>query len=96
MAKLEISSRFFHWDSATNTFTAEASDLEHEMGRHGLSRLDHANGEWGFHMVSHVTGNRIWFRRVLEHRDAENELLWVEFQAVLANKGILHLRVFND
>jgi hypothetical protein len=93
---LEISSRLFTWDSRSDTFSGEASELEGELARQGWTRLDYRGGQWGFHMRSHRTGRLLWFQRAGEHRDAEGDLLHVEFRAHLAPGRQLTLQVFND
>lgn len=77
--QLHISSGFFTWSKDTKTFSAEASELEAEMTRVGWRRLERRNGQDGFWMISTRTGNKMWFRRHVEHRDREDELLYVEF-----------------
>lgn len=93
---LEISSRLFTWDPATQGFAGEASCLEHELARQGWRRLDYRGGQWGFHMRSHRTGRLLWFQRVGEQRDREGELVHVEFSAQLPPGRVLRLQVFND
>ena len=93
---LEISSQLFTWDPNTQTFAGEASCLEHELERQGWRRLDYRGGQWGFRMRSHRTGRILWFQRMTEHRDAEGELVSVEYRANLAPGRWLELQVFND
>jgi hypothetical protein len=94
---LEISSKHFTWNAATRTFSGEASELEHLMLEQGRDRLDYQSGRWGFHMLSERTGRTVWFRRVMEHRDAEGDITHVEFHAWCEpSREWLKLVVFND
>ena len=93
---LEISSNLFTWIPESDTFSGEASLLEHELVRQGWGRLDYRGGQWGFHMRSSRTGRLLWFQREGEHRDAEGDLVHVEFRAHLAPGRQLTLQVFND
>ena len=93
---LEISSRLFHWNPDRWMFTGESAELEHELARQGWTRLDYRAGQWGFHMRSHRTRRLLWFQRISEHRDREDELQWVDFHASLTADQPLVLRVFND
>ena len=91
---LIIDSTSFTWDHASFEFTADASMLEYEMNRQARSRLGYINGEWGFVMRSHRTGRNVWFNRVREFKNLDNELMYVEF-ACAEIPGI-KLKVFND
>lgn len=94
---LMINSDCFIWNSETRTFSAEASELDHEMRRLGHCRLDYQSGQWGFHMRSKRTGRSVWFRRVREHRDGEGDLTHVEFHAWCEpSREWIKLMVFND
>ena len=93
---LIITSQHFSWNPATQCFAGEASELEAEMLRQGATRLDHRTGQWGFHMRSHRTGQLLWFRRATEHRDADGDIVHVEFSANLATGKTIKLLVFND
>lgn len=92
---LVIGSENFTWDRKTQTFSAEASDLEYFMDREGRSRLDYVNGKWGFSMRSARTGRVVWFQRVREYRDRDNDLVSVLFVADLGDRKV-SLTVFND
>lgn len=92
---LVLSSKLFTWtplpdNKFSGTFTAEASELESVIGR---SRLDYQNGEWGFYMQSHRTGQNLWFKRTKEYVDADGDLVLVEFWS---KNPSLKLLVFND
>lgn len=89
-----ISSRQFHWHAESSSFTAEASELEHEMERLGHRRLRPCQGRHGFIMRSHRTGKLVWFEREREIRDGEGDLVSVEFTCP-SHQGI-KLTVFND
>ena len=96
MGNLEISSRLFTYNKQDNTFSGDASTLEHELARQGWTRLDYCAGQWGFHMRSHRTGRVLWFQRVQEHHNVQGELTHVEFHASLTVGTQLKLMVVND
>lgn len=91
---LVINSSMFSWNPNTKTFASEASDIEDDMTTQGYDRLERRNNEWGFFMRSDRTGRLVWFKRTIETRDRENDLLSVEFLAEELNG--LRAVVFND
>jgi len=93
---LVIDSDCFTWHPDLGTFAAEASDLDYQLMRQGRRGLDYRGGQWGFHMRSLRTGKLLWFQRINEERDRENELQAVVFSASLTPNRTLRLRVFND
>ncbi len=89
-----LPSGLFTWLRESASFVGEASTLEHELERLGWRRLNYQQGEWGFHMRSDRTGDLVWFRRERENRDADNDLVSVEF--VADHPTAVRLTVFND
>jgi hypothetical protein len=92
--KQVIGSEQFTWSPETRSFVGEASELEGQLAQNGWDRLNYQKGEWGFHMRSQRTGKLVWFKRDHEVRDAENDLVSVEF--VADHHMAIKLTVFND
>lgn len=82
----------FHYDGATNTFTAEASGLP-RMGRVYDDACD-----VGYTLISERTGREVVFVVTHEERDREGELLWTDLTPARPTPG--HscgtVRVYND
>lgn len=88
-----VSTDRFHYDAATGTFMADASDLSDlRLGR----VYDDACDE-GLTLVSATTGTELVYAVHQEHRDREGELLFTELRPAPGQTSHrFRMAIYND
>lgn len=82
-----VSTRQFHYDPATQCFSAEISST------HGLGRVWDDSADQGFTMVSTRTSAEVVFVLTEEIRDEEGDTRWWTFRSI---DGRFTADLFND
>ena len=88
-----VSTERFNYNAASNTFSAEMSDL---TGLH-MTRVYDDACDVGYTLVSVKTGREIVFAVEHEERDGEGELLWIDLRPANRSEwGAGTVRLYND
>lgn len=97
-----FSTEKFNYDAATNTFSADMSDLGHDPARVSsprfpLSRIWDDAMDLGMILRSHKTGREIYFAVEHEEHDREGELLFIELRPIREGEwGAGTVKLWND